>query len=74
MKTCDRCKRPHPDHWSVPFALPPYLPGLREAMKAGGICSWCHRDYKGRRRPLEDEVKAGQLLHSVATIPGLRSE
>ncbi len=32
------------------------------------ICSWCWRDYKGRRRPMADEWKAGRFLHSLAVM------
>jgi hypothetical protein len=47
------------------------MPGVREAQKANFICSWCFRDYKGRRRPMDDEWAAGRLLHSLATIPSI---
>jgi len=68
---CEKCKRPHPSHWAVPFTLPPQFPGLRAMHKAGYICDWCWRDYKGRRRPMADEWKAGRFLHSFAGIPAL---
>jgi len=70
-KTCQKCKRPHPGDWGVPFTLGPFMPGVREAQKANFICSWCFRDYKGRRRPMDDEWAAGRLLHSLATIPSI---
>ena len=71
-RICGKCGRAHPNHWAVPFTLPPQLPGLREAHKQGMICSWCWRDYKGRRRPLADEYAAGRLLHSLLAIPSIK--
>lgn len=55
----------------MPFQLPPQFPGLRDAHKQGLICSWCWRDYKGRRRPLADEWQALQFLHSLQIIPSI---
>ncbi len=68
MRTCGKCGRSHPEIWAVPFTLPPPFPGLRDAHKANMICSWGWRDYKGRRRPMEDEWKAGQFLHSMVVM------
>jgi hypothetical protein len=74
MRSCGKCKRPHPNHWAVPFTMgvATHIHGLREAYKTGTVCSWCFRDYKGRRRPLEDEVVAGRLLHSLVVMPGVK--
>ena len=68
VRICGQCKRPHPRIWAVPFTLPPPFPGLRREHKLGSICSWCWRDYKGRRRPMADEWKAGRFLHSLAVM------
>lgn len=68
-RVCGKCERPHPRHWAVPFTLPPYFPGLRALHKAGMICPWCWRDYKGRRRPMADEWKVKKFLHSLRVIP-----
>lgn len=70
-RVCEKCQRSHPAHWAVPFTLPPPFPGLREAHKQGTICSWCWRDYKGRRRPMKDEWEARRFLHSLAVMPGI---
>lgn len=71
VRICGQCKRPHPQHWATPFTLPPLFPGLRAEHKRGRICSWCWRDYKGRRRPMADEWKAGRFLHSLVVMPVL---
>lgn len=71
-RTCGKCGRTHPGHWAVPFTIgAATIPGLREAYKGGTVCSWCFRDYKGRRRPMQDEYEAGRLIHSLKVMPGI---
>ena len=73
MRRCEKCKRPHPREWAVPFSVSMSFPGLSDAFKQGFICSWCHRDYKGRRRPMADEWAVRRFLHSLALIRSLVS-